>query len=174
MISGFVRPIVAMRRTTDSRRVSGKPGQDLRAEVRRQVRHDQRDRLRMLVDDVREQVLAIDVPQEAERRGLDRLANVVERRGGACAQRLLDQRSWPAPGRRRGRPATGLASVNSLITRSCSSAVIVRVRAISIDTCSTCFGSSFDISCAGLLLRQRHQQHGRVVNVGHGRRESEC
>ena len=58
----------------------GQAGQNFRPKVRRQVRHDQRDRLRMLVDDVRQQVLAIDVPQEAERRGLDRLADVVERR----------------------------------------------------------------------------------------------
>ena len=53
---------------------------------------------------------------------------------------LASSRPPPRP------PIAGLASANSLMTRSCSSAAIVRVRAISIDTCSTCLGSSFDIS----------------------------
>ena len=85
----------------------GQAGQDLGAEVRRQVRHDQRDRLRMLVDDVRQQVLAIDVPQEAERHRLDRLADVVERGRRVRAERLLEQRLGQLPGRRRGRPSWG-------------------------------------------------------------------
>ena len=85
----------------------GQAGQDLGAEVGRQVRHDQRDRLRMLVDDVRQQVLAIDVPQEAERHGLDRLANVVEGGGGVRAERFLNQRLGHFQARRRGRPSRG-------------------------------------------------------------------
>ena len=63
--------------------------------------------------------------------------------------------------------------MNSLITRSCSSAAIVRVRAISIDTCSTCFGSSLDIRLLASSSGSVIKQHGGIVDVGHGV-DSEC
>jgi hypothetical protein len=49
------------------------------------------------------------------------------------------------------------------MTFSCSSALIVRVLAISIDTCSACRQQ-----VASFLFRKRHEQDGRAMDVGHG------
>ncbi len=54
---------------------------------------DQGDRLGVLVDDEGQQVLAVDLLEEAEGEGLDRLADRVERGVGGLAQRPLDERS---------------------------------------------------------------------------------
>src|SRR5829696_3198868 len=56
------------------------------------MRQNQRDRLRMFVDDEREEILTVDILQKAERDAFDRLANVVDRRVGVLAQRFFDQR----------------------------------------------------------------------------------
>ena len=66
--------------------------QDFGAEAGRQVRHDQRDGLRMLIDNVGEQVLAINIPQEAEGHLFDRLPEVGQDRRGVAAERFLDER----------------------------------------------------------------------------------
>ena len=71
--------------------LGGQPGDDVGRLRRRQVREDQGDGLRMLVDDERQQVLAIDFLQESERQGFDLLANVVERVAGIFAQRPFDE-----------------------------------------------------------------------------------
>ena len=87
------------------------------------------------------------------------------RAAGVFAQRLFDQRlghvetagaaaEWFRVRRRRirdGRLLLFAADEPSL--------------AISIETASTCLGSSLPISCAGLLLRQAHQQHGGFAKV---------
>ena len=83
--------------------VGGQPADDLGRLLRRQVGEDQGDGLRVLVDDEGQQVLAVDLLQEAEGEGLDRLADVVQRGGGAFAQGPLDQVAWPRPARRPGR-----------------------------------------------------------------------
>jgi len=45
----------------------------------------------VFIDDVREQILAIDVAQEAERHGFDRLANIGKCSSGVAAKRFLNQ-----------------------------------------------------------------------------------
>ena len=70
----------------------GQPGEDFRPEARRQMRHHQRNRLRVLVDDVGDDVLPVDVAEEGKRHRLDRLANRVERGARARAERPLQQR----------------------------------------------------------------------------------
>ena len=55
------------------------------------MREDQRDRLRVFVDDEGQQVLAVDALEKAERQGLDLLLDVVDRAGGVLAQGLRNQ-----------------------------------------------------------------------------------
>ena len=89
-------------------------------------------------------------------------------RAGVRAERLLQERlgdfqTAAAAARRRASSAA-----NSRITFSCSSDETLRMRAISIETCSTCFGSSLAEQRAGVFLGKTHQQHGGIVDVGHG------
>ena len=70
----------------------GQPGQDLRRLVVRQVAHDQRDGLRVLILDERQQVLALGLLQEAERRLLHLRLDLLQHPLGRLAvQRLLEQ-----------------------------------------------------------------------------------
>ena len=70
---------------------------------------DQGDGLRVLVDDEGQQVLAVDLLQEAEGEGLDRLADVVQRGAGALAQGPLDQVLGHLQAARAAAQAGGLA-----------------------------------------------------------------
>ena len=123
-------------------------GDDVGRLRRRQVREDQRDRLRVLVDDERQQVLAIDVLQKPKRHRLDRLPHVVERADGVFAERLFDERLGQVEPARAAGCAPGLTLANSLMTCSCSSPVTFVSLAISIETASTSLGASLPSSCA--------------------------
>ena len=57
----------------------GQAADDASRLCRLQMSDDQGDRLRMLVDDVGEDILAVDVTEESEGNGFNRLAYVVER-----------------------------------------------------------------------------------------------
>ena len=80
-----------------------------------------------------------------------------------CSSDLATSRPPPPP------PAVGVVSANSMITCSCSSAETFRIRAISIETCSTCFESSLrQQRCWRLPAGRLIKQHGGIVDVGHG------
>ena len=94
------------------------------------------------------QVLVVDLLQESEGQGLDRLADVVQR-GPALLPRAFST-SCLATSRPPARMAMleGLAPANSWIAASCSSPVTEPSLAISMETASTCLGSSLLINCA--------------------------
>ena len=69
----------------------GQAADDVRRLGRMQMAEDQRNGLGVFVDDERQKVLAVDLLQESEREGFDRLAYVFQRRPGRLAQGLLDQ-----------------------------------------------------------------------------------
>ena len=133
---------------TDNCRSAGKSLDDLGRLLRLKVREDQGDRLRMLVHDEGQQVLVVDLLQEAEGQGLDRLADVVQRDARALAQRLFDQLLGDLQAARPNGHARRIGPGELLDVDSCSSPVTEPSLAISIETASTCLGSSLLINCA--------------------------
>ena len=55
------------------------------------MRQNQSDGLRMFVNDERQQILAVDLLQKAERHRLDLLPNAVQRVAGVLAKRLSNE-----------------------------------------------------------------------------------
>jgi hypothetical protein len=76
--SGLVCSMLATRLTTSICFWLGRPTRISRRLLRRQVREDQRDRLRVLVLDERQQVFALGLLQERERRGLHLLRDLLD------------------------------------------------------------------------------------------------
>ena len=134
---------------------------------RRHVGEDQGDGLRMLVDDERQQVLAVDLLQEAERQGLDRLADVVQRGRRPSCPGPARPGSWPPPGRRLRRVrAVGLAPANSwmtcLLLLAADRADLGDLDRDRLDLLRLELAEQL----RGLLLGQAHQQDRGFADVG--------
>ena len=159
--------MVAMRRMTASCRSLGQAGDDVGRLRRRQVREDQGDRLRMLVDDEGQQVLAVDLLQEAERQGLDRLADVVERGRWRSCPGPARPGSWPRPDRRSPPVRAVRIGVGELLDDLLLLFAADRAEAaISIETASTWLGVELADQVGGLLPGQAHQKHSGFADIG--------
>ena len=76
--SGLVCSMLAMRLTTSTCFCAGQADHDFARLLRRQVSQDQRDRLRVLVLNERQQIFALGLLQERERRGLHLLGDLLD------------------------------------------------------------------------------------------------
>ena len=123
--------------------------------------------MRMLVDDEREQVLAIDLLEKAKRQGLDLLPDVVERVAGVLAERPLDERfrgiQAPFAASQRRRVAVGelIDDRLGLIPRD-----IAELGDLDRDRLDL-LGRKLAQHLRRLILRQAHQQHGRFSHTRH-------
>jgi hypothetical protein len=73
--------------------LAGQADEDFAGLLRRQVREDQRDRLRVLVLDERQEVFRFGLLQEAERRGLDLLRDLLDDAVGVASLSDLRQQA---------------------------------------------------------------------------------
>jgi hypothetical protein len=147
--------------------LGGQAFDDLRPIGWRQVREDQGDRLGMLVDDERHQVLRIDLFQEAERQGLDRLANDVERLARPAAQGLFHERlgqvnAAPSQAERAG-VAVGELVDHRLLLFGGQAAQLGDFDRDLLDL----LGPELRHELRRLLLGQAHQQDRSFADVGH-------
>ena len=148
--------------------LAGQTGDDARGLRRRQIGDDERDGLRMFVDDERQQILAIDFLQKSERQGFNLLANIIERVGGVFAEGLFDQRfrDFQSAGAAPHAAWRGVGEFvdNNFLLVASGVAHLGNFDRHRLDLFRLELGDNF----RRLVLRQAGQQHGGFANCGGG------